>query len=244
MPLLTAARRALRTKGLGHVAREGLRLVFYWHLWLHGVGPWVHRLPGLPRTFRFMGEEYRYFRHPYNLAWNNERTIEVPLGLRMLEEHRGKRVLEVGNVLSHYAPARHDILDKYEVAPGVINEDAADFQPKQPYEVILSISTLEHVGWDEPQRDPAKLPRAIAHLRDHVLAPGGLLWVTMPLGWNPHADKLCFAAEPFTDRRYLLRVSQLNRWREATAEEVRGAVYDAPYTNANAVFVGALRRGP
>jgi len=51
-------------------------------------------------------------------------------------------------VLSHYFAVKHDIVDKYEIAPSVVNEDLVNFKPGKKYDLIVSISTLEHVGWD------------------------------------------------------------------------------------------------
>jgi len=64
-----------------------------------------------PRTFKFQGRHYGYFCHRYNYTWRNERAIEVPIIWKMVEENREGRVLEVGNVLAHYFPVRHDVLD-------------------------------------------------------------------------------------------------------------------------------------
>jgi hypothetical protein len=82
----------------------------------------------------------------------------------------------VGNVLSHYFSVNHDVVDKYEKAEGVINRDIIDFHPSKEYDLIISISTLEHVGWDEDisdhkiLHDPSKILRAIENLRG-LLAP-------------------------------------------------------------------------
>ena len=76
-----------------------------------------------------------------------------------LEHHSSGKVLEVGNVLSWYGPVHHDVLDKYEVTSGVINQDVVDFVPRHQYNVIVAISTIEHVGWDETPRDPTKVLR-------------------------------------------------------------------------------------
>jgi hypothetical protein len=46
-----------------------------------------------------------------------------------VNKYVGRNVLEVGNVLSHYFPVHHDVLDKYEKAKGVINEDVVEFSP-------------------------------------------------------------------------------------------------------------------
>jgi hypothetical protein len=74
------------------------------------------------KTFTFNGKTYYYFVHKYNTTWKNERAVEVPIIWDIVREHYRweKRVLEVGNVLSHYFRVFHGVLDKYEVAEGVI----------------------------------------------------------------------------------------------------------------------------
>src|SRR4030042_260073 len=105
------------------------------------------------KTFVFRGLTHDYFYHLYNYTHLNERAIEIPIFLKIIKEHRGKRILEVGNVLSHYVSYQHDILDKYEKGKNIINKDVVDFHPKEKYDLILSISTLEHVGLDENVQD-------------------------------------------------------------------------------------------
>ncbi|MEK6586221.1 MAG: hypothetical protein AABZ24_07730, partial [Nitrospirota bacterium] len=117
------------------------------------------------KTFQFDGREYEYLYHPYNRTWKNERGVEIPIFRELLLKYEGKRVLEVGNVLSHYFPIRHEVIDKYEVSSGVINQDIVEFVPQDKYDLIISISTLEHVGWDEQPQKPGKLLQAIDHLR-------------------------------------------------------------------------------
>ena len=93
-----------------------------------------------PETFVFRGESLRYFNHPYNITWANERTVEIPIIKREIDRHPGARILEVGNVLSHYFACEWDIVDKYENAPGVINADVVDYDPDNTYDLIISIS--------------------------------------------------------------------------------------------------------
>src|SRR3989344_2958190 len=71
------------------------------------------------KTFTFQGSKYNYFFHKYNVAWRNERTVEIPIIKRVVDRFKGKKILEVGNVLSHYFTVRHDIVDKYEKAKNV-----------------------------------------------------------------------------------------------------------------------------
>ncbi|HET8645421.1 MAG TPA: class I SAM-dependent methyltransferase, partial [Vicinamibacteria bacterium] len=175
-------------------------------------------------------------------TWSNERAVEVPVVWRLVEERAGGRVLEVGNVLGHYFPRRHTVIDKFERAPGVVNADAADHDTPRRYDLIVSISTLEHVGFDEEPREAGKPLRAVANLT-RLLAPGGLLCATIPLGYNPHLDALLESgALAWTRRLALRRVTRGNRWREASWEDVRGSRYDEPWVGASAVVIG-FRQG-
>jgi hypothetical protein len=196
-----------------------------------------------PPFFSFRSSTYRYFYHRYNLSWATERTVEVPIVSGFLVAARNKRILEVGNVLSHYCRVRHDVLDKYERAAGVVNEDVVSYRPAEKYDLIVSISTLEHVGWDEEEKDPGKVLKALSNLIDHCLAPEGRLVVTAPLGYNPHLDELLArGALPFQQIDFLKRVSKDNRWQQAHYEEIRDSRYDHPYEGASAVLVGIFEK--
>jgi hypothetical protein len=189
------------------------------------------------RTFVFEGEKFPYFIHAYNTTWRNERAVEVAVARRFLELGRGP-ILEVGNVLSHYFPVDHDVVDKYEAAPRVSNVDVLEFEPDVRYGVIIAISTLEHVGFDEADTDPGKPRRALEHLTK-LLAPEGSLFVTVPLGYNTSLDRDLFEGRLSFDKlRFMKRVSKDNRWRQVTVDEVREARYDAPYEKGNALAIG------
>jgi SAM-dependent methyltransferase len=193
------------------------------------------------RAFTLDGRRHPYFLHPYNLTWSNERAVEVPVAWRLVEAAAGRRVLEVGNVLSHYFPVTHAVVDRYERAPGVVNADAAEFDTAERFDLIVSISTLEHVGFDEEPRQADKPLRAVANLR-RLLAPGGLLCATLPLGYNPDVDRLLEqGAFGWTRQLALRRVSDANEWVEASWAEVRGCRYDGRWPGAEAVVVGSVQ---
>ena len=141
------------------------------------------------RTFIFQRKTYNYFYHPYNTTARNERAIEVPIIWNVIKKYDGKNILEVGNVLSHYFHFSHDTIDKYEESKDVINQDIVNFHPHKKYDLIVSISTLEHVGWDENPKDPNKILRAIKNLKS-CLAKKGKIIITLPLGYNPKMDRL------------------------------------------------------
>jgi hypothetical protein len=81
-----------------------------------------------------------------------------------------------------------------------------------------------------------------------LVAPGGRLLVTCPLGHNPHLDALVLEGrlpgsgvspeKGATQATFLKRVSRHNLWAEVPAESVAGARYGSPFPNANAIFVG------
>ncbi len=193
----------------------------------------------LPRgSFRFAGRRYRYLRHPHNDASNNERTVEVPIAARFLDRHRGGRVLELGNVLGYYERPWHEVLDKYERAPWVLNGDVGEFVPDGRYDAVVSVSTLEHVGFDEDVRDADKPVRALERMVSW-LNPGGRCLVTVPLGYNASFDeRLWSGVLRFDELRFMRRMSRANRWREAAAEDVRDVRYGEPFSCANAIAVG------
>jgi len=153
------------------------------------------------RTFPSMFGSLPYLIHHYNHTWRYERCIEVPTARAFISAHRGKG-LEVGNVLSHYGPIEHRVVDKYERAAGVENIDVLDVADDE-LSFILSVSTLEHVGWDEPIRDGEKALQALHHLRTLLRAEGRML-VTFRLGHHPlltdavlHGTGLGLDAESF-----------------------------------------------
>lgn len=199
------------------------------------------------RGFVFGGEKYRYFVHLYNHTWRNERTVEVPIIWKIVQGNQGKQVLEVGNVLSHYFPVTHEVVDKFEKGNDVLNVDVVDFRSTKRYDLIVTISTLEHVGWDEDPEaksnilaEPTKILRAIDNLKDH-LAPGGQLVITVPMGLNPQLDKsLEDGRITFTNRKCLKRISRGNNWREVDWSECRGTKYGSRYRFANAVVIGVI----
>lgn len=176
--------------------------------------PVVCRLTPLRNASFKVGDQHLpYFVHPYNTTWRNERAVEVPLALDFIERQKTSNGLEFGNVLTHYGrPIDLKTVDKYERGPGVENCDIVEFAPSDRFDFIVSISTIEHVGWDEPTRDASKLDEAFLHLRN-LLAPGGRLFLTAALGYNPHLDKAVLERSwPTLWQTTLVR--EQGRWRE------------------------------
>jgi SAM-dependent methyltransferase len=240
MPASTIVRRIT-----GHARTRGLAPV------VADCASWAARwVAGRPRagragtgTFRHEGAVLPYLRHAYHYTWLNERAVEVPLAAAVLRDAGpGARVLEVGNVLAHYLGTSHTVVDKYEQAPGVHNVDVVDIDLPGPFDLVLAVSTLEHVGLDEDVQDPEKPARAVAHLTS-LLAPGGRLWCTFPVGYNPSLDeRLRDGRLGFTRLTALRRTGRDNRWEQIPVEDVWGISYDWLLYTAHAVVVADLVR--
>lgn len=193
------------------------------------------------RTFTFNGKKYNHIVSPYNETWLTERGVEVPIILGIVNEYGDKNVLEIGNVLAHYKKFKHDVIDKYEIATGVSNEDIVDFRPAKKYDLIISISTLEHVGFDEPEKDPLKTLKTVEHAKS-LLNKNGIMAFTFPIGHNPGLDELVRSKKlDFTEKYYLKLVSNNNVWVQAEWEDVKDSKINGAFAGTNALVVGIMR---
>jgi len=196
------------------------------------------------KTFIFQGKKYEYFYHIYNRAIASERIVEIPIAKNVIDLYSKKHVLEVGNVMAHYFSIDHDVLDKYEKAPGVINKDVVNFNTNKKYDLIISVSTMEHVGWDSGEKkEPEKFSKSLTNLKK-FLKKGGKLFITCPVYYNPYIAKLLKTKRmPFTQQYFMKRTSFFNEWKEVAYEDaMAGNDYDSYYANANVLFVGVYTK--
>ena len=188
--------------------------------------------------FLYKGERLPYLYHAYNMTWASERCIEAPIGQWWVKKHPAAEVLEVGNVLSHYGLIQHQVLDKFEKGPGVINEDILTFQPREKFRLIVSISTFEHIGYDDEAAGSSseKILAAIEACRS-LLKAGGLLVITIPVNYNPELDEMIKQDRlPPNMRTFFLRKGYTD-WVEADQATAMTARYKNPFPYANAVMV-------
>ena len=196
-------------------------------------------IPLLPRrSFEFEGRRLDCFYHKYNMTWAGERTVEIPIAKTYLDAYQGRDILEVGNVMPHYFPARYDIVDKFEKGDRVINQDILEFQPGHQYDLILSISTFEHIGFDDDSTEPSgkKIMAAIAACRA-LLKPGGKLVLSLPIGYNPDLDELIRTGGLKADREIYLRRPKKLQWEPASKNEALSARFKDPFPYANALLI-------
>jgi hypothetical protein len=189
------------------------------------------------RYFKVDGKIYQYFINHYN-AVNSERVVEISFTIDFLKKNKyeEKKVLEVGNVLSHYFRFKHKIVDRYEKETYVDNVDIVDFNPGEKYDIIISISTVEHIGYDEPIKENGKSKKAIQKIIDLLNDNNGIALITVPLGYNPEIDYIIENNEiEFSKKYFLKRISRLNLWEETNMEEAMNHKYNQKYPSANSV---------
>lgn len=206
---------------------------------------WLKHRCGL-QTFVFDGVSHTYFLHSYNQTWSNERTVEIAIANEWLRKSTHGKLLEVGNVLSHYRAIQHDVLDKYEFNSShdqLIQKDFLTFLPSERYEAILSISTFEHIGRDEEIQKPELAIEAIHHVPD-LLEEKGRALITFAAGYNRELDEFVRALHGDRNSRWrvgcLKRISFLN-WVETKVADAITATYGTPFPCGNVVLV--LRYG-
>lgn len=183
-------------------------------------------------TFTWHGQTLDYFDHPYNATRQNERAVELAIASQFVNFRGQRKGLEVGNVLGHYDITGHRVVDLHERARGVENLDVFDLTGT--YDWIVSISTVEHVRWDTEPHQPQGAFEAIEHLRG-LLAPDGVMLITVPLGYHPPLDEAIQAGvlEPSRDCVF---IRQGRQWVQRTRKTWRPYGASTPW--AEAVWIG------
>ncbi len=192
--------------------------------------------------FPFESSSVPYAYRLYNQTWRNERCVELAVAEHVLARRAPGRLLEAGNVLGMYGRKGHDVIDKYEPIDGLMNVDLIEFRAARPYDTIVSLSTLEHVRFDEERQDPQGPSRALDNLRA-ALAPGGELLVTVPTGYNPGLDDdLRSGRFAMSNQTCYQRVNAKGDWVQVSLDDALATPYGHPFEAANALVVGTERR--
>jgi hypothetical protein len=140
-------------------------------------------------------------------------------------------------MLSYVFPVNHDILDKYETAKNIINQDIADYNSGKKYDLIVSVLCLPCVGWDETPRDPSKIIRALTNM-NNLLSSDGKIVVALGLGYNSDMDNYLKEGKIRFDRQHCMKKISGFRWREASWDEVKDLKYDYSIPTATGLVLG------
>jgi septal ring factor EnvC (AmiA/AmiB activator) len=231
------------------------------------------------KTFDFKSKKLYYNRIQYNNP--SERAVEVPIGFDFLAANieESARVLEVGNVLSCYENTlskeigiiSREIVDKFEKGLGIDNQDLMELNPPDKYNLIVCISTVEHIGQEvDPtggygehtdSRDREAPLKAIVKIYD-LLAVNGKALITVPFGtltdgrWYIQfsGQYLALLYNKYGIPKEAVSTSFLKLidrdpsgpvnmlWEESQGLEVSNCEYSYPFITANAIAVIELSK--
>ena len=163
----------------------------------------------------------------------------MPIILEYYNNHYPEHILEVGAVLSHYISPKHTVIDKFETNPHVLTADAITYSPSKKFKLIVSISTIEHIGWDDDPFKPELVLDAIINLKK-LLTSDGLLIVTAPIGYNSFLDKKIAKNDLGLDKQLFFTRDKNNKWTETAIDISITKKYGQPYPSANALFIGII----
>lgn len=140
--------------------------------------------------FYFDGNKYELYEHAYNCGYlearMTERSVELALAKRYLDNFEGGDVVEIGAVTPYYFANDKiiDIVDPTDEHNRVTIRKSlfeCDFREKN----ILSISTVEHVGLQEYGMDEKK---NVIDALQKILTEAKSCFITVPLGYNALLD--------------------------------------------------------
>jgi len=192
------------------------------------------RCKKLVEMFVFQNRTYNYCRSFSRYSFSTERTIEIPIILAELNQNM--KILEVGNVLHRHCNYKRDVVDKYEKGNNILNCDIIEFHSTEKYDRVVSISTLEHIGFDENIIDPDKTIHAVKKMIA-LTKPKGKVIISVPLGHNPYMDK--HVAEhkiPYTSIALMERTNKYT-WIEIEYDPNREYICDYPYPLGNSIAI-------
>ena len=116
-------------------------------------------------------------------------------------------------------------MDKYEQAPGVINEDILSFNPGRKFKQIISISTIEHIGVDDRPQNPQKAVVALQKLQA-LLTKEGSLTLSFPANYNSALMRLVKRKlKVYAFKKYDIR---RNLWKECKTKEIMNSTTSPP----------------
>jgi len=186
-------------------------------------------------TFILNDEQYEYLL-AYGPGGLNERMIEIPLMCKYLQEPKGKDILEIGAVISLLIKTNFDVVDLTEKEVGVINIDILNYYPDKKYDLIISISTIEHFGYGDYDEieDPTKLEKALDHILQ-LLKPSGIFVASAPIGFNENFDSMIINKQLPFQQIYFMKRYTSGIWKQTEFEEAIKCKYNLPFNYGNSI---------
>ncbi len=216
-------------------------------------------------SFIFNGTKLNYFYHSYHNHRLGERSVEIPIIRQYLEKTGIRSFLEIGNATNHYYTYFQDLIDtkivvdKYEKGWGVINKDIKDYFIDNKYDLILSISTFEHMDSDcgkNPDYVKGKSKFGtfaadnIFHVCKNLLNDGGIFILTAPLSPHYEWNQTVFETGVFNKdllnvksikKYYMKKINEIE-WQQIDENDAIKAKYNYPFPGINILSIVEFKK--
>jgi len=151
--------------------------------------------PVYPPPFCWVGMVVRNLWHyihmvPASAFRSSERAIEIPLAIDFLSNYAQQDpITELGCVLPYYILKRgsHNVYDLTDKHPQCTRCDLRTLNDNDLKGVVVSISTLEHLGLAEYGIEKGSTDEGVALLK-RILADARKYFITVPIGYNKTLD--------------------------------------------------------
>ncbi len=192
------------------------------------------------RSFKFQKKTYYYFYHAYYRTWTNEKAVEIPIFYEILKKFKFKTVVEIGNVLSHYFHINHKIIDLDKNIHNINNQISSSFYLNKKYDLIFSISILNHLNWQGIRSNSDILVTIIEKLKKY-LTPKGKIIVSFSLSFDKDLINLLKKEKLRLSKIYcLIRTSEDNRWKEIDYQDLFNRKYNIVNRFSNKLIIGII----
>ena len=164
----------------------------------------------------------------YNEPARNERNIELPLAFWFIENFPNDLV-EIGEVTPFYVNPEHPVYD----LSAELEERKRDlFDVDCAGKNVLSISTVEHVGFGDYGNtpEPHKAIEAVKHLKKKAKK----YLITFPVGYNRELEADLVKSRI---KYFLMERDEQNKWVMSHHKDMNKYEYNNPYYAGNAICV-------
>ena len=146
---------------------------------------------------------------PVSAFRSSERAIEIPLAIDFLSHYALEgSITELGCVLPYYILKRasHAVYDLTDDHPQCIKRDIRTLGDDELKGVIVSISTLEHLGLPEYGIEEGHADEGVSLLKQ-VIANAHKYFITVPIGYNKVLDDFILSNSGLGEY-YITRIKQ------------------------------------
>lgn len=165
---------------------------------------------------------------PYNNPRTNERNIELPIAFWFIENY-DDNLVEIGEVTPFYREAKHPI---YDLSSDIADRRRDVFDLNLTDKNVLSISTVEHVGFGDYGNTPE--PHKAIKAIEHIISQARNFMITYPVGYNTELDKDLMESGI---HYFVMYRDENNKWFMSVHNDLTKFMYNDPFYAGNAIVV-------